>query len=101
MPTLVVLFNLKEGVGAERYEAWARRTDLPVVRSLSSVAAFDVYRAQGLTSGAPSPYAYVEVIEVRDMDLFRTEVATETMRNVAAEFREFAADPQFIVASPL
>lgn len=99
--TLIVLFNLKPGVSVDRYEAWARTTDLPIVRGLRSIGSFDVYKATGLLSGAPSPYAYVEVIRVVDMATFREEVGTETMRKVAAEFREFAADPQFIVTSAL
>jgi hypothetical protein len=99
--TLIVLFNLKPGVSVERYEAWARATDLPIVRGLKSIGSFDVYKASGLLSGAPSPYAYVEVIRVDDMATFREEVATETMKRVAAEFREVADDPKFIVTSAL
>jgi hypothetical protein len=99
--TLIVLFNLKPGVTVERYEAWARATDLPIVRGLQSIGSFDVYKASGLLSGAPSPYAYVEVIRVDDMGTFRAEVATETMQKVAAQFREFADDPKFIVTSAL
>jgi hypothetical protein len=98
---LIVLFNLKPGVTVERYETWARATDLPIVRGLKSIGSFDVYKASGLLSGAPSPYAYVEVIRVNDMGTFRDEVATDTMKRVAAEFREVADDPKFIVTSAL
>lgn len=101
MTTLIVLFNLKPGVDATAYEAWARSTDLPIVRGLKSIAAFDVYRASGLLTGGPSPYRYVEVIRVADMALFPTEVGSETMQRVAAQFREFADDPQFILTEPL
>jgi hypothetical protein len=41
------------------------------------------------------------VIRVADMGRFREEVATDTMRRVAAEFREFADDPKFIVTTAL
>ncbi len=99
--TLIVLFNLKPGVTVERYEAWARATDLPIVRGLKSIGSFDVYKASGLLSGAPSPYAYVEVIRVDDMATFRAEVGTDTMKKVAAEFRELADNPQFLVTSAL
>jgi hypothetical protein len=98
---LIVLFNLKPGVSVDRYEAWARATDLPIVRGLKSIGSFDVYKASGLLSGAPSPYSYVEVIRVDDMATFREEVGTETMQRVAAEFREVADDPKFIVTSAL
>jgi hypothetical protein len=99
--TLIVLFNLKPGVTTERYEAWARATDLPIVRGLKSIGAFDVYKASGTLSGAASPYSYVEVIRVDDMDTFKSEVATETMRKVAGEFRELADNPTFIVTQSL
>ena len=33
---LIALFNLKPGVSADRYEAWARETDMPTVRGLGS-----------------------------------------------------------------
>jgi hypothetical protein len=37
MSTIVVLFNLKPGVEASAYEAWARDRDLPNVKALPSV----------------------------------------------------------------
>lgn len=98
MQTLIVLFRLKPGTDVSAYEAWARNTDLPVVRGLPSVAGFDLYRTAGLFgSGAPAPYDYVEVIGIRDLPGFRGDVATETMRRVAGEFRQFADDPVFML----
>ena len=44
MATIIVLFNLKPGVDPGRYEAWARSTDLPIVRGLPAVQGFDVHR---------------------------------------------------------
>jgi hypothetical protein len=41
MPTrIVALFNLKRGVSAADYEAWAKRVDLPTVNGLKSVDKF-------------------------------------------------------------
>jgi hypothetical protein len=100
MKSLVVLFRLKPGAGREAYEAWARDTDLPVVRGLPSVATFDLYRTEGLLGGAgPAPFDYVEVIGIRDAERFGQDVATATMRKVAAEFRTFAEDPVFMLAA--
>ena len=95
---IIVLFNLRPGVEAGAYEDWARATDIPAVRALGSVAAFDVYRADGMLTGdgAP-PYDYVEMIEVSDDAGFGGDVGTETMQAVAAQFREFADDPQFVL----
>lgn len=100
--TLVVLFRLKPGTDRDAYEAWARSTDLPIVRQLPSVSGFEVLRATGLlgTEGTP-PYDYVELIGIRALDDFGRDVATETMRKVAAEFREFADNPVFMLTSRL
>lgn len=102
MSRIVVLFNLKDGVSAADYEAWARSTDIPTVNGLTSVDAFSVHRAAGLLigEGAP-PYAYVELIDVNDMQTFGSEVGSETMQKVAQEFQAFADDPIFILTDDL
>lgn len=101
MPTVVVLFKLKPGVDVARYQAWARGTDLKVVRQLKSVDDFAIYRAAGLLGGGAAPYDYIEVIRVNDMAAFGRDVASDTIQKVAAEFREFADDPQFILTDAL
>lgn len=99
MQTLIVLFRLKPGTDVSTYEAWARSTDLPIVRQLPSVASFEIFRTAGLFgSDKPAPYEYVEMIAIRDVPGFRTDVATETMRRVAGEFRQFADDPVFMLS---
>jgi hypothetical protein len=101
MPRIVVLFNLKDGVDPAEYEAWALGTDAPTVRGLPSVSGFSVHRATGLLGGGAAPYAYVEVLDVADMDGLGRDIATEAMQKVAAEFQRFAEDPQFIVTEDL
>jgi hypothetical protein len=101
MTPIIVLFNLKTGVSPESYEAWARSTDLPIVRGLKSIAGFDVYKAKGLLGGGGAPYQYVEMIMVGDMGGFGDEVASETMKRVSGEFRAYADDPTFILCEKL
>lgn len=99
MQTLIVLFRLKPGASVADYEAWARSTDLPVVRGLPSVASFTLFRMQGLFgSGERAPYDYVEIIEIRDLDGFGPDVSTATMKKVASEFRQFADNPTFMLS---
>lgn len=96
--TLIVLFRLKPGTDVSAYENWAKSTDLPIVRKLSSVTGFEVFRTASLLgSDAKPPYDYVEVIGISDMAGFDTDVATETMRRVAGEFQQFADQPTFIL----
>lgn len=101
MPTLIVLFNLKKGASAEKYEAWARTTDLPIVRALPSIGGFDSFRVSGLLNGEAAPYQYVEVIHVKDMAQFGKDVSSDTIQRVAAQFREFADDPKFMLTEAL
>jgi hypothetical protein len=101
MSTIVVLFNLKPGVEASAYEAWARDRDLPNVNALPSVHGFRVLRSLGLLNGAAAPYRYVELIELKSMQGFRAEVKSQVMQGVAQEFRQFADSPVFIVTEPL
>ncbi|MFV8784250.1 REDY-like protein HapK [Microbulbifer sp. SA54] len=96
--TIVVLFNLKPGVSPSDYEQWAKTTDLPTVRKLGSVDQFSVLRTTGLLgTDVPAPYQYVELLVVNDMEALGADVSSETMQRVAAEFQQFADNPQFML----
>jgi hypothetical protein len=99
--TIIVLFNLKPGVNAADYERFAREIDLPTVNRLPSIERFEVLRASGLMGGGASPYQYVEILRVKDMNQLGTEVANATMQSVVEQFRAFADQPQFLVTAPL
>ena len=99
---IVVLFNLKAGTDVAVYEKWAQTTDIPGVRALRSVADFQVYRTTGvLGTDAKPPYAYIEVIDVPDMNAFGADVGSEAVQKVAAQFQQFADNPQFILTQAL
>jgi len=102
MTTLIVLFNLKPGVSAADYEAWARATDLPTAGALPSVEKFEVLKSQSvLGSAAAAPYQYIERIVVRDMQQLGADIGTPAMQDVAAAFQTFADNPVFIVTEAL
>lgn len=102
MNTLIVLFNLRADADAATYEQWAKTTDLPVVRSLSGVSSFDVYRTSGLYgSNSPAPYKYVEVIDIADMQQFSRDLGTAIMRDIASQFQAFADNPIFILSEKI
>lgn len=96
MKRIIVLLNLKPGKSDADYQQWALTTDLPTVNALGSVETFELFKAEGMLGGGASPYQYVEVIDVADMDRFLGEVGTDAMAKVAAEFQTWA-DPIFIV----
>ena len=99
---LIVLFNLKPGADQQAYLKWAREVDTPTVNALGSVSKFTVHRATGLFgSDAPSPYQYVEVIDITGMDAFVGDITTEAFQAAAAPFQHFADNPQFILTEDL
>jgi len=88
---LIALFNLKPGVSVADYEAFARTVDIPTVNNLPSITSFRVFKTTGLLgSDAAAPYAYVETIDIADMDGFWQDVATPTMQEIAAKFATMA-----------
>ena len=101
MTTIVVLFNLKPGVSVADYERFARELDLPEVNRLPSVERFEVLKAQGLMSGGPSPYAYIELLRLKSLEQLGKDVQSPTMQKVVSQFREMADNPLFIVTSAL
>jgi REDY-like protein HapK len=99
---IIVLFNLKPGVDIATYEAWAKEADIPGVNALGSVERFTVHRATGLFgSDAPSPYQYIEVIDIKGMDGFIADISSEAFQAAAAPFRDFADNPLFILTEDL
>lgn len=99
---ILVLFNLKPGVAAADYEAWARARDIPNVNALPSVDAFRVYGITGIFgSDAPAPFQYAEVIDVADMDGFLTDIGSPAIQAVAAEFGQWADAPLFLTTAEL
>jgi hypothetical protein len=102
MPSrILALFNLRPGVAVADYEHWAKTVDMPTVNALPSIENFEVFRVTGkLGSSDAAPYAYAEIIDVRDMAVFAEDVATEKMQAVAAEFGRLA-DTVFLTTEPL
>ena len=94
MPALIVMFNLKDGVTEEDYEAWAKAADLPTVRGHKGVDAFELYRANTLfRTEDDAPYRYVEVIDINSMDQFNQDVASDLQKPISEKFREIADSP--------
>ena len=99
---IVALFNLKPGVSVADYEAWAKAKDIPTVNGLQSIDEFAVFKSVGLLGSEDKPpYAYIEIIDVNDMEKFGGEVSTETMQAIAGEFQAMADDLSFILTDKL
>lgn len=103
MKFLIVLFNLKEGVSAADYEAFAKDLDIPTVKSLQSISEFKVFKSQGIFgSDAISPYQYVEIIHFASIENLVLDMGNEPkMAEISAKFQEFANNPIFIVSEEI
>jgi hypothetical protein len=102
MTRIFVLFNLKVGTDKGIYENWARNSDAPSVNDLPSVNNFTVHRATGvLGSEAPSPFDYIEILDVSSMDGLFADISTDAMQAISSQFEEFADEPHFIVTEAL
>jgi hypothetical protein len=99
---IIVLFNLKPGVSVADYERWGRESDIPGVRALRSVADYRIHRATGVLGSDEKPrYAYIEVIDIGDMALFGEEASGPDVQRLAADMRNYAEDPHFILTEEL
>jgi len=102
MTSILVLFNLKPDAVISDYENWAKAKDIPLVKSLTSVNDFKVFKMGNLLgSENKSPYQYAEIIEVKNMDDFFADLSKEAVQAGAKQFNEFADNPLFIVANQL
>jgi len=98
MSTLIVMFNLNDKQNPEMYERWAKEQDTPAIKRLVSVQDKRVYRAIGLMgSDAASPYQYVEVIEVSDVNqLLKDLQQDKEAQQLVQYFRSITKDAVFI-----
>ncbi len=98
MPTIIGLFDLREGVDPEDYENWARTRYAPVVRDLPSIDEWRAFRASGVFgSGGTPPYRYFLLIEANDLEGVGRDLTDPRMRTLLDELHEFADPPILVV----
>lgn len=100
MATIILKYKLKDGVTREDFEQWVKTSDQPVMRGLTSVAAFDTYRVTGLLIGEGAPTAdYIELFDIADLDAFTgTDMPGAAVQGIMGQFMGFAEAPEFMLA---
>ncbi|MEU6699838.1 hypothetical protein [Pseudonocardia sp. NPDC046786] len=84
------LNRLLPGVEPAAYEEWIRRSDYPVARACPAILSYDVTRIDGTLDGAGTPsIAYLEVIEVTDIDEYRAAGKAPEFAALLAEWASF------------
>jgi hypothetical protein len=73
MPVVFFLNKLREGV--TDYEQWVREVDYPTARALTTIKSYVVARTPTTLEAEPSPYDYIERVEVTDIAAYRQELA--------------------------
>lgn len=93
MPVVFFLNKLRDGVSPEDYEQWVREVDYPVARALPQIRSYVVARIEGTLDGQPSPFPYVERVEITDLDDYRNALANaEGMEDFFAQWSSFVGE---------
>jgi hypothetical protein len=91
------LNRLREGADPAEYEAWIRRVDYPVARAQGAITSYTVTRIEGMLAGeGQSPYDYLEVIEITDLDAYRALGALPEFERLLEEWSEYVAEAVMI-----
>ena len=94
---LIVLFNLKKGILEADYERFANDIDSPLIRRLPSNQSFKILKTSGLLgSSAPSPFQYIEVMEVTSFGALAIDIENPEVQKMLQQFSTFAENPQLI-----
>lgn len=85
------LNTLKPGVDPKDYEEWVRTVDYPIARGQSAINSYVVTRLTGHLGGTGDlPCQYLEVLEITDIDEYRTVGDTSAeFRRLMAEFNDY------------
>ena len=87
------LNRLHEGADREEYEAWIRRVDYPVARAQDAIRSYAVARIEGTLHGeGKSPYDYLEVIEITDLEAYRALGRKPEFERLLEEWSEYVAE---------
>ena len=91
------LNRLHEGADPEEYEAWIRRVDYPVARAQGAIESYTVTRIDGtLSGGGSSPYDYLEVIEITDLDAYQALGELPEFKQLLQEWSQYVAEAEMI-----
>lgn len=94
------LNRLRPDADPAEYEAWIRRVDYPIARAQGAILAYSVTRIAGTLSGeGVSPYDYLEVIDITDLDAYRALGAKPEFQQLLAEWSQFVAEAVMVHGS--
>jgi hypothetical protein len=92
MAVVFFLNKLRPGVKGADYERWVRDVDYPTARSLDTIASYVVAKMAATLDGNPSPYDYIERVEITDIDDYRNELADPKMGDFTQQWSAFIGE---------
>ena len=103
MAHILILYKLKSGVKREDFHHWLKNSNAPALRAIKRLKDFTVYRVEKRVMDAGEPSVdYVEMFDIPDMAGFVSEdLPDPAVRKNMEEFRGFAQDPEYLLATPL
>jgi hypothetical protein len=82
--------RLRPGVEAADYERWVREVDYRAAKDIPSIRSYRVHRVSGPCLGETTPYDYVEVVEITDIDAYRRDIEQHpAAQKIAAEIGDY------------
>jgi hypothetical protein len=83
--------KLKPGAQAAAYERWVQETDYRLARGIGCVLHYRVHRIAGpVEGGGKSPYDYIEVLDVTDIEAYRSALKDNpALKQIVAEIGQF------------
>jgi hypothetical protein len=85
---IFVLYRLRQDVSFAEYRRWSLEADQPTLRSLAQVGCFNVYATEPAPD-AVGDYSVVEVIEVDDLEAWKSLAATDAVEKLRPDFERF------------
>jgi hypothetical protein len=93
MPVVFFLNKLRDGASAEDYEQWIRNVDYPTARALPQIKSYVVAKIDGGLDGTPSPYPYIERVEITNLADYQHAMASaEGMEEFFAQWSSFVGE---------
>lgn len=97
MPVVFFLNKLHAHANADEYAKWVHDVDYPTARALSTIKSYVVARTPTTLEGAPSPYDFIERVEVTDIAAYREELAgAPGMESFFAQWSSFVAESTMV-----
>ena len=92
MPVVFFLNRLRPGVNGADYERWVREVDYTTARSLETIKSYVVARTSTTLDGQPSPYDYVERVEITNIDDYRHQLNDPSMADFSKQWSSFVGE---------